>query len=113
MFGSVRLANIADPNKILLQDMKADLILVHFFHFQIFVCVNHYFWSTYELFCTCWKQEKNIFILDEGPPQRLDNTTLTAETKYSFNFTQSNKKLCLSWHYNGNNSFLLANAANM
>ena len=41
-------------------------------------------------------KKKNILILDEGPTQRLDNTTLTAEAKYSFNFTQQNKKLCLS-----------------
>ena len=34
---------------------------------------------------------------------------ITAETKYS-NFSRSNRKFCLSLHYNGNTSFLFANA---
>ena len=37
----------------------------------------------------------------------LDNTSLTAETKYSINFSRSERKFCLSLHYNGSNSFLL------
>ena len=28
---------------------------------------------------------------------------------YSFNFTEKNKKLCLSFHYNGANSYLFVN----
>ena len=28
---------------------------------------------------------------------------------YSINFTESNKKFCLSLHYNGNNSYLFVN----
>ena len=51
---------------------------------------------------------KNILILGEGP-QGLDDTTLTAEAKYSMNFTQSNRKFILSLHYNGRNSFLFVN----
>ena len=38
------------------------------------------------------------------PTQGLDDTTLTAEAKYSINFSRSNRKLCLSLHYNGGNS---------
>ena len=34
---------------------------------------------------------------------------LTTGTKYSINFSRSNKKFCLSLHYNGNNSFLFVN----
>ena len=30
---------------------------------------------------------KDVLILGEGPTQRLDATTLTAETKYPINFT--------------------------
>ena len=30
---------------------------------------------------------KDILILVEGPTQELDDTTLTAEAKYSINFT--------------------------
>ena len=44
---------------------------------------------------------KDILILLEG----LDNTTLTPEAKYPINFIQSGKRLALSLHYNGSNSF--------
>ena len=52
---------------------------------------------------------KDILILGEGPTQGLDSTTFTAEAKYSINFTPSNKKICLSLHYNESNSFLFVN----
>ena len=55
------------------------------------------------------KKEKNILILGEGPTQGLDDTTLTAEAKYSINFSRSNKKFCLKLHFNGRNSFLFVN----
>ena len=45
------------------------------------------------------------------PTQRLDETTITAEAQYSINFAKSNKKNCLSLHYNGANSFFFVNAA--
>ena len=47
---------------------------------------------------------KGILILDKVQTQGLDNTTLTAETKYPTNFTQSGKRFAFSLHYNGNNS---------
>ena len=34
---------------------------------------------------------------------------LTAEKMYSINFTEKNKKFCLSLHYNGANSYLFVN----
>ena len=43
---------------------------------------------------------KVILILGEGPTQRLDDTTLTAEAKYPINFTESGKRFVLSLHYN-------------
>ena len=36
-------------------------------------------------------KSKDILILVKGPTQRLDDTTLTGEAKYSINFTQSGK----------------------
>ena len=54
-------------------------------------------------------KRKDISILGEGPTQGLDDTTLTAEAKYSINFTQSGKRFVLSLHYNENNSFLFVN----
>ena len=53
---------------------------------------------------------KYILILGEQPTQWLDDTTLTAETKYPINFTQSNRRFVLSLHYNGSDSFLCVNA---
>ena len=35
--------------------------------------------------------------------------TLSAAKMYSTNFTEHNKKFCLSWHYNGENSYLFVN----
>ena len=53
--------------------------------------------------------EKTILILGKGPVQRLDERSLSAEKMYSINFTKTNKKFCLSLHYNGANSYLFVN----
>ena len=53
---------------------------------------------------------KGILILDEGPTQELDGTTVTVEALYPINFTQSRKRFVLSLHYNGSNSFFFVNA---
>ena len=50
-------------------------------------------------------KNKDILILGEEPKQGL-----TAEAKYSINFTQPNKRFVLNLLYNGSNSFLLVNA---
>ena len=51
---------------------------------------------------------KDILILGEGPIQRLDDTSLIVEAKYTIYFTQP--EILLSLHYNLSNSFLFANA---
>ena len=56
-------------------------------------------------------RKKDILILGEGPTQGLDDTTMTAEAKYTVNFTRSGRKFCLSLHYNGSNSFVFANSS--
>ena len=38
--------------------------------------------------------KKNILILGKGPAQGLDDTTLTANTEYSINFTEQGKNWC-------------------
>ena len=40
--------------------------------------------------------------------QRLEHT-LSAKKMYSINFTEHNKKFCLSLHYNGASSYLFVN----
>ena len=54
-------------------------------------------------------RKKIFLILGEGNTQGLDDTTLTAEKKYSINFIATRKKFCLSLHYNGANSCLFVN----
>ena len=54
-------------------------------------------------------KKQDILILGQGPTQELDGTTLTAEKFYSINFTENNKKFCLSLHYNSGNSYLFVN----
>ena len=41
-------------------------------------------------------KNKNLLIFGERPTQGLDDTKLTAETKYPINFTQSNRRFALS-----------------
>ena len=51
-------------------------------------------------------KKKYILILAEGPTQGLDDTILTVEKLYLSNFTENNRKLCLSLQYNWANSYL-------
>ena len=53
---------------------------------------------------------KDILIFGKDPIKRLDDALLTAEAQYSISFSRSNRKLCLSLHYNGSNSFLFVSA---
>ena len=53
-------------------------------------------------------KKKDILVLEKGPTQGLEHT-LTAEKMYSINFTVMNRKICLSLHYNGANSYLFVN----
>ena len=53
-------------------------------------------------------KKKDILVLGRGPIQRLEST-LTAEKMYSINFTVTERKFCLSLHYNGANSYLFVN----
>ena len=52
----------------------------------------------------------DILVLGIGPTQGLEHA-LTAEKMYSINFTVTKKKFCLSLHYNGANSYLFVNGA--
>ena len=52
-------------------------------------------------------KKKDILIFDICPTQRLHNTTLSGEAQYFINFSRSNRKFCLSLHYNRSNSFFV------
>ena len=47
--------------------------------------------------------------MGKGPTQGIEHT-LSAEKVHSINFTEDTKKLCLSLHYNGVNSYLFVNS---
>ena len=53
-------------------------------------------------------KNRDILVLGRGSTQGLE-ITLTAKKLYSINFTEKNKKFCLSLHYNGVNSYLFVN----
>ena len=52
---------------------------------------------------------KNILVLSKDFAQGFENTAIYAEKLYSINFTENNKKFCLSLHYNGASSYLFVN----
>ena len=58
-------------------------------------------------------KREDMLIFGVGPTQGLDDTTLTAEAKYTINFTQSGKRFVLSLHYNGSNSSLFVNTTKL
>ena len=51
----------------------------------------------------------NIYVMGKEFVQKINDTTIYAEKMYYRNFTDPGKKLILSLHYNGNNSYLLVN----
>ena len=51
----------------------------------------------------------NIYIMGDLFMQGINDTTLYAEKIYSQNFTAANKKFVLSFHYNGDDSYLFVN----
>ena len=55
-------------------------------------------------------KKKDILVIGKEPTQRLEHT-LTAEKMYSINFTEKNKKFCLSLHYDRDDSYLFVNGA--
>ena len=50
-------------------------------------------------------RKNDILILSKGPTQGLEHT----QKIYSINFTENNKKLCLSLHYKVATSYLFVN----
>ena len=52
-------------------------------------------------------KRKDILLLGKGPTPGLGEHSFTAEKMCLSNFTKKNTKLCLSFHYNGRNSYFL------
>ena len=53
-------------------------------------------------------RKNDTLIIGKGLTQGLENT-LSAEKMYSINFTEHNKKFCLSLNFNGATSYLFVN----
>ena len=56
-------------------------------------------------------KQEDILILGKGPSDRLDDTILMAEKEYSINFTKQQRMFCFCLQYNGSNSCIFANGA--
>ena len=54
-------------------------------------------------------KKNNFLVLGKDFVQGINGTTIYAEKMYSIVFTEKNKKICLSLHYNGANSYLFVN----
>ena len=54
-------------------------------------------------------KNNNILVLGKDFVQGINGTTIYAEKLYKINFTEKNKKFCLSLHYNGTNSYVFVN----
>ena len=54
-------------------------------------------------------KQNNVLVLGRDFIQGINDTTIYVEKLYSVNFTENNKKFCLSLHYNGDNSYLFVN----
>ena len=54
-------------------------------------------------------KKSNILALGKDFVQGINGRTIYAEKMYSINFTESNKKFCLSLHDNGDDSYLFVN----
>ena len=53
-------------------------------------------------------RKKDNLILGKGPTQGLEHTP-SAEKMHPINFTENDKKFCLSFYYNRGNSYLFVN----
>ena len=51
----------------------------------------------------------NIYLMGAGLTQIIHDTTINVEKNYYRNFTDPGKKFVLSFHYNGDNSYLFVN----
>ena len=56
-----------------------------------------------------YNRANNILVLGKDFIKGINGTTIYAEEMYSTNFTVTNKKFCLSLHYNGDSSYLFVN----
>lgn len=94
--------------------MVLDLIHLHVFHWQMVNEVKEFiFGEDNSSSRNAANRKKEILVFGEDPADGLDGTTITAEAEFSISITKSRKSICVSLHYNANNSFLHANGVNI
>ena len=98
---------------IFIKAMVLDLILIHFFQLQIMIGKKLliFFGVDNSSSILVDNKKKYILVLGKGPKKELNYTTITSDAKYSIKFSISQRKLCLSLHYNESNSCLFVNAS--
>ena len=58
-------------------------------------------------------ETRNILVLGRDFIQGIDGTTIHAEKMNSINFSENGAKFCLSFHYNGDTSYLFSMIAKL
>ena len=57
-------------------------------------------------------RKNDFLILGLGPTYGINEKFVSAEKRISINFTKSNRKFCVSLHFNGDISYLFVNRKN-
>ena len=77
----------------LIWNMIQGFILVHFFFSDFDWCENVIFGFGNISSMHIGIKKEDIFVLGKGPTQRLNDTTIIAEAKYTINFSRLHKKM--------------------
>ena len=112
LFGALKLIKNANPNKYSYSGYKIGL------YFRSLFSMLNFDWGKIAIIfgvdmsssVHADNKKKDILILGKGNTKELDNTSLRSEAKHSINFSRSERKFCLSFHYNGSKSFLYVHA---
>ena len=112
MFGAVKLTKNANPNKYSYSGYGIGFDSCSLFSIPNFDSEKNAIIFGVDMSSSVHANNKNKDILIPGKRQTkgLENISLTAESEYSINFSRSERKFCLSLHYNGSNGFLFVNA---
>ena len=112
LFGGVKLAKNADPDKYVYSGCGTGLNMLIEFRLPDGSVVKNdiIFGDDMSSWVHIDNKGKYILILGKSLTQGLNNTMLIAETQYSINFTISHIKFLLSLHYNESNRMLFVNA---
>ena len=102
MFGSVKLTKNSDPDKYYYSGCSVGFDSRSIFSYPSFDGDKNIAIFVVDNISSVHadNRRKYILVLGEGQTQGLDDASVTAEAKYSINFSRSQRKFCLSLHYN-------------